>query len=590
MPTGKDRLVVSVGRAKPLPTLLAKYSATSLGVQPLPVMPAFAGMTIGFRIPFPTARNQGVSTMLRIGNLTKAFGAEEALKSVSMEIEAGEIHGLVGVNGSGKSTLLNILFGNPAIGRTGGYSGAIYLDGERANISRPSHAVRLGIGMIHQEFALIPGLTVSENIKMGREKVCRFSERVLGRSFSRLDHRRNREDARLTLGRMGIDIDPGTYVSDLSISMKQFVEIAREVDNPELKVLLLDEPTAALNREDSFALMEILKDLARRGAAILYVSHRLEEVVSLCERISVLRDGEISAVFSRAEFDADAIAENMIGRKFLRVSRASRDCSGEPVAVSMRDFSVDMPGERLRGVNLDVRSGEILGVTGLSGHGKLALGVGIMGLFPSRGNVSIKGRLLEKRCASQVISNGVAFLPEDRRTMGLLLDHSVMDNIVFSAVQNKGRFLRRFPLSSLRFLDRKKARLYAEECVGKLGIKCRSVFQKVKELSGGNQQKVCIARSLALEPEILFISEPTRGIDIGAKEIILDILVKINARQGTTIIMASSELEEMRRLCDRIAVLYRGAVFDVLPPGCDDKLLARRCCGEKERAGPAAER
>lgn len=520
--------------------------------------------------------------MLRIENLTKAFGAEEALKSVSMEIEAGEIHGLVGVNGSGKSTLLNILFGAPAIRLTGGYSGAIHLDGERVVISHPSQAVRRGIGMIHQEFALIPGLTVSENIKIGRERVFRFTERVMGRSLSRLDPRLNQEDARLTLGRMGVDIDPRTYVSDLSVNMKQFVEIAREIDKPELKVLLLDEPTAVLNREDSFALMEVLRDLARRGAAVLYVSHRLEEVVAICGKISVLRDGEISAVFSGSggEFDIEAIAESMIGRKFLRVSRVSRDCSSRPVMVSLRDFSVDMPGERLRGANLDVRRGEILGVTGLSGHGKLALGPGIMGLYPNRGRVSIKGAPIEKRSPSRLISNGAAFLPEDRRTLGLLLDHSVMDNIVFSAVQNKGEFLRRFPVSSLRFPDRRKARRYAEECVEKFGIKCRSVFQKVRELSGGNQQKICIARALALEPEILFVSEPTRGVDIGAKEIILDILMNVNARTGATIVMASSEIEELRRLCDRIAILYRGAVIDVLPPECGDMLLARRCNGD----------
>ena len=518
--------------------------------------------------------------MLRIENLTKAFGTEKVLKSVSMEIGTGEIHGLVGVNGSGKSTLLNILFGNPVVARTGGYSGAVYLDGRRVIVSHPSHAVRLGIGMIHQEFALIPGFSVAENIKIGREKVHRFAAGILGRDFSHLDHGRNREEASGVLKRMGIDLDPRISVSDLSVSMKQFVEIAREVDNPAMKVLLLDEPTAALNREDSVNLMGVLRDLARGGAAILFVSHRLEEVVSLCDRVTVLRDGEVSGVFLRAGFDIEAISESMIGRKFLRASRVSRDCSGNPVAVSLRDFSVDMPGEPLRRVNLDVHRGEILGLAGLSGHGKLALGAGIMGLFPSRGEVAVGGAPLEKRSAAKAISRGAALLPEDRRAMGLLQDHSVMDNIVFSAVHNRGKFLRRFPVAALSLQDGRKARSYAEECVERFQIKCRSVFQKVKELSGGNQQKVCIARLLALEPEILFVSEPTRGIDIGAKEIILEILMEINARLGTTIVMASGEPEELRRLCDRIAVLYRGAVFDILPSGCDEALLARRCCGE----------
>ena len=241
-----------------------------------------------------------------------------------------------------------------------------------------------------------------------------------------------------------------------------------------------------------------------------------------------------------------------------------------------------MPGEPLRGVNLDVHRGEIFGVAGLSGHGSSPWVRESWDSFPAGGEVSIGGAPLKKRCPAQAISRGCGTPPgRSQGAMGLLPDHSVMDNIVFSAVHNAGRFLMPFPVSALRLPDGKRSRIYAEECVEKFQIKCTSVFQKVKELSGGNQQKVCIARLLALAPAILFVSEPTRGIDIGAKEIILDILMEINVRCGTTIVMASSEAEELRRLCDRIAVLYRGTVLDILPAGCDEALLARRCCGEE---------
>ncbi len=517
--------------------------------------------------------------MLVIKNLSKRFGTTEALKSVNMEIHAGEIHGLVGVNGSGKSTLLHVLFGTSTIAMTGGYSGEVFLRGAGVRLSSPLDAVRHGIGMIHQEFALIPDLTVAENVKMTRENVYRFTERLFGRNFAYVDAPRNRTDVSQTLRQLGMETEVALKVSELPVNAKQFVEIARELDKGQLNVLLLDEPTAVLNREDSRRLMAILKDLAGKGTTILFVSHRIEEVIDLCDRTTVLRNGEVAAAFERGEFELDRIAEAMVGRKVVKTVRIKRRREAQPVMRFAR-FGVNMPGETLQAVDLEVLKGEVIGVTSLSGHGKLALGTGVMGLFETRGEVFFEGEPLDPGNTRATLAKGICFLPEERKAMGLLPHHTVVENIVFNAAQSKNKFLKGFPLTSLRMFDRREAQAYAQECIERFGIKCSALSQEVGELSGGNQQKVCIARALALEPKVFFVSEPTRGIDIGAKEIILQTLLNINHQMGTTIIIASSELDELKRICERIVVLYRGSIIAVLPPDAEDKIFALALSGE----------
>jgi simple sugar transport system ATP-binding protein len=523
--------------------------------------------------------NCGGLPMLTIRNLSKRFGPTEVLKSINLEIKAGEIHELVGVNGSGKSTLLHVLFGTPIIAQTGGYSGEILLDKVKVELSSPRDAIKHGIGMIHQEFALIPDLTVAENVKMTREKVYPLTERCFGRTFACINTSQNHTEVLQILQRLGMDVAVDQKVSGLPVNAKQFVEIARELDKARLAVLLLDEPTAVLNREDSQRLVAILKDLACKGTAILFVSHRLEEITALCDRATVLRNGEVVESFERAEFDPDRMAEAMVGRRVIQTERVKRSRAPQPIMKFVR-FGVDMPGEALQGMDLELLRGEILGVASLSGHGKLALGAGVVGLFETRGEVFCKGDLLELKNTRATLARGVCFFPEERKAMGLLLHHTVMENIVFGAVQSRNRFLREFPWPALRLFDRRKALIYAQDCTERFGITCRSVTQEVAELSGGNQQKVCIARALALEPEVLFISEPTRGIDIGAKEIILETLLDINHQLGTTIVIASSELDELKRICDRIVVLYRGSIFAVIPPDVEDKALALALSGE----------
>lgn len=522
-----------------------------------------------------------MDNVLTIKKLSKSFGNVEVLKSVNFSVKSGEIHGLVGANGSGKSTLLNILFGNPVIKNTGGYKGEVFLKGKKTIIQSTKEALSHGIGMIHQEFALISEMTVAENIKLGREQVFPFFEKILGRDFSYVHSKKNIKDAGIALNKLGIGVDPRALVKNLSLSLKQFVEIAREIDKYNLRLLLLDEPTAVLNKEDSKKLLEVLKNLAQQGTAVIFVSHRLEEITELCDRVTVLRDGEIAARYGKTEFLLEQIAEDMLGHQLSRTIRINNSSEKKPI-MEFQGFSVNMPGERLEQLDLLVNEGEIIGITSLSGHGKLAVSSGVMGLYPTEGQIIVKGRELDNSCVSNVIDRGIYFVPEDRRNMGLLLKHSVMDNIIFTAMQMKNSFLFPLPFPKLSWPVKKQKIKYAQDCVEMFQIKCKNINQPVEELSGGNQQKVCIARALAIDPEILFIAEPTRGIDLGAKEIILEMLVSINKSKGTTIIIASSELDELKRICDRIVVLYEGKVSAILSAGTDDQHFALAFSGEGE--------
>ena len=274
----------------------------------------------------------------------------------------------------------------------------------------------------------------------------------------------------------------------------------------------------------------------------------------------------------------------MVGHSVVEVCRKKRTKQhslDEAVALSFRDFSVDMPGERIKNINLDIYRGEIIGVAGLSGHGKLALGNGVFGIYPSSGQVLLDNRELDTANTAEVIKKGIYLLPDDRRQAGLLAARSILDNIIFTAVQQKNEFLKPLFLKGLSFIDRKKSFAYTNQCIKKFDIRCQDVKQKVGFLSGGNQQKVCLARAVTMRPSILFVAEPTRGVDIGAKEIILEILLNINQMLGTTIILASSELGELKRVCDRIAVMYEGEIFDIFLPECDDLEFTLAFSGER---------
>ncbi len=517
--------------------------------------------------------------VLQIKELSKYYGALKVLDNVDISIKKGEIHGLIGANGSGKSTLMNILFGNSVIQESGGYSGEIMIDGKKADIRTTKDAVRYGIGMIHQEFVLIPDMTITENIKLARENTKPVFRKLFGESLAGIDKEKDRSDAIRALKRLRFTIDTELHAGKLSTNTKQFVEIAREVDKKGLKLLFLDEPTAVLNKSDAPRLLAILRELSSEGTGILFVSHRLDEVCAICDRITVLRDGAVVSCYSREEFSVKTLAMDMVGYD-VQKTVSERKPVQKDILMSFKDFCVDMPGEEIRGVNFDIYKGEIVGLTSLSGHGKLALGYGVMGSYKTSGAVLYKDKPIEIEDIRGTINKGIYYLSDDRRGSGLLLEHTVAENIIFSGFQIKNMFSRGL-IKALGIFDKRKGLRHIESFIHKFDIKCSSPNQKVMELSGGNQQKVCIARALTIKPDILFVSEPTRGVDIGAKEKILNMLVEINQKYGTTLVIASSELDELMRICDRIVVFFEGKLFRVIQSDEDEIALALAISGEE---------
>ncbi|NNF07212.1 MAG: sugar ABC transporter ATP-binding protein, partial [Candidatus Eisenbacteria bacterium] len=341
-----------------------------------------------------------------------------------------------------------------------------------------------------------------------------------------------------------------------------------------------DEPTAVLTESEADQLLATMKQLAAKGIAILFISHRLDEVMELANKITVLRDGEVVQTLDRSEVTVELMAELMIGRTLGEEGKAGRTRELETESVlSIKDLHVDMPGESTHGVDLEVHRGEIFGIGGLAGQGKLGISNGIMGLYPSRGEVLFQGKKIPLGDPAQVLATGLAFVSEDRRGVGLLLDQSIEDNIAFSACQIQGKFLK--GSGPLAQFDRKTARTYAEADIKGFDIRCRGPQQPVRRLSGGNQQKVCLARAFALEPKMLFVSEPTRGVDVGAKDRVLKLLVELNRDKGITIVVTSSELGELRRICDRIAIIDRGQVAGILAPNAPDVEFGLLMGGER---------
>lgn len=508
--------------------------------------------------------------LLSFKNISKEFSGHRVLKDINLDIKRGEIHALVGENGAGKSTLMNILFGMSVIHTTGGYEGSIEIEGEEVFITSPHEAMANGIGMVHQEFMLIPGYTITENIKINRELTNRnLASMVFGKQYETLDMKRMNADARKALDTMGMDIEEYTLVAGLPVGHMQFIEIAREIDKSGVKILVFDEPTAVLTESETQNLLATIETLAAMGIGIIFISHRLDEVMQVSHRVTVLRDGEHVATKDTKDTNKYEIAELMVGRKVSmeRSDTDSRKISDE-IILSIKNLEVKMPGEEVKGFNLEVRKGEIIGIGGLAGQGKLGVANGIMGIFPARGEVVFDGRPLELNNSRGAIAAGLAFVSEDRKGVGLLLDDSIELNTVFTSMQIHNEFLLDFGFFKL--VNSRRIREHTNKMIEDLDIRCTSSKQKVGSLSGGNQQKVCLARALTQKPKLLLVSEPTRGIDVGAKKLVLDLLKKLNEEQGLTIVMTSSELAELRSICDRIAIVCEGKVEGILPPNASN--------------------
>lgn len=522
--------------------------------------------------------------LLQMQDVSKSYYGTQVLKDIRLAVKPGEIHAIVGENGAGKSTLMNILFGMAVIHATGGFDGQILFAGQPVNILSPHQAMELGIGMVHQEFMLLPNYTITENIKLNREVLKdNLVSRVFGERLKSLDMPTMCADARRALDSLEIDIEEYVKVAGLPVGYMQFTEIAREIDKTNIKLIVFDEPTAVLAESEAANLLRAMQKIAARGIAILFITHRLDEVMEVADNITVLRDGKLVASRTRAETNVYELAELMIGRKIEKLARRAQPPAESALALQLRNLVVEMPGEEVKGLDLEVRQGEILGIGGLAGQGKVGIANGIMGLYPARGEVTLNGQPLRLNDTRESIRRRLAFVSEDRRGVGLLLDSSIELNIAVTATQNQERFIRRWgPFTQI---DGAGMRAHAVQMIHDLDIRCTGPAQVVRRLSGGNQQKVCIARALALNPEILFVSEPTRGIDVGAKRLVLETLIKLNTELGMTIVMTSSELAELRSVCDRIAIVSAGRVAGILKPDDSDVDFGLLMAGQKMRGG-----
>ena len=505
--------------------------------------------------------------LLEMRNIKKDFFGNQVLSNINLTLRKGEVLGLCGENGAGKSTLMKILFGMDVIRETGGYEGDILINGEKVKFNTPFDALAAGIGMVHQEFSLIPGFTATENILLNREpKKKNVISEVFGDRLNTLDYSEMTGRAEAAIDKMGFSIDKNMVISEMPVGHKQFTEIARELSKEQLKLLILDEPTAVLTEKEAEALLASIRSMSKQGIAVIFITHRLHEILAVCDKVVVMRDGLVVADVAAKDTTVEVISKWMVGRSVDTTAKAEvRNTEGAKIAMSIKRLWVDMPGETVRDVNLDIREGEILGIGGLAGQGKLGIPNGIMGLYEAGGTVIFQGQEIPLNSPRKCLDASLAFVSEDRRGVGLLLDETLEWNVAFPAMQIQNKFLKNYLGGLVKWRDEKAIREVTEQYIDELAIKCTGSKQKARELSGGNQQKVCLAKAFALEPKFLFVSEPTRGIDGGAKALVLEALRRFNRDSGVTVVMISSELEELRSICDRIAIVSGGKIAGIRP-------------------------
>nr|WP_246670839.1 sugar ABC transporter ATP-binding protein [Aminobacter sp. MDW-2] len=471
--------------------------------------------------------------ILEIRGLSKAFGPVKALSDVQFELKRGEIHALCGENGAGKSTLMNMIAGVLQPDR-----GEILIDGTSVSIPSPAAAQRLGVALVHQEIALCQDATVAENIYMAA---------INARRAPLMNFQKLYADAQKVMDLLA-PIPVRTKVADLSISSQQLVEIAKAL-TLDCKVLMLDEPTAALTENEAQRLFAIVRGLRDRGISVVYISHRMAEIFSLCDRVTVFRDGHYVATDPIAKSSPDDVVRKMVGREITQLYPDKLAQEPGHKLLSVEGLS---DGDRFSGVNLELRAGEILGIGGLIGAGRSEIAQSICGLRPvMSGTVALDRQSLRISSYSDAVKAGLVYLSEDRKGSGVFLDMSIAANV---SALDLGKLT-----GSLGLLDRKAEDNQATDLTRRLGVRMAGIDAKVSTLSGGNQQKVAIAKQLSIDPKVIIMDEPTRGIDVGAKVEIHRLLRQLAAK-GTGIVVISSELPELIGLCDRVIVVREGRI------------------------------
>ena len=485
-------------------------------------------------IPVSTNSAGRTEPILSMEGVSKSFGGVPVLQDVKLEVNRGEVHAVTGENGAGKSTLMKILAGIHRMDE-----GRIYLNGNPVEIRSPREAIRLGISMIHQELNPVRDMTVCQNIFLGREPYSKFTRVV--------DRRKEREETRRLFQEMDITVDPDERMGNLSVAEMQMVEIAKAVSYSS-NIIIMDEPTSAITGKEVAKLFEIISGLKAKGIAVIYISHKMDEIFAICDSITVLRDGRYIETRPAKEFDRDTLVSSMVGREIKDLFPKSKTEKG-PVTLEVERLTQNGVFDN---ISFKAHKGEVLGLSGLMGAGRSEVVETIFGLRGSEsGTVRVNGMEVTIKSPADAIKNGIALITDDRKMKGLNLTASVRDNITLLNLKAFSRFGQVVRL--------KKENQIADEEIKKFRIKARDRYQPVGTLSGGTQQKVVLSKWLLNDPEIIILDEPTRGIDVGAKAEIYGIISHL-AEIGKAIVMVSSELPEILGLCDRVIVLYHGKV------------------------------
>jgi ribose transport system ATP-binding protein len=478
-----------------------------------------------------------VTPFLEMRNISKTFPGVKALDRVNLEVRRGEVLALAGENGAGKSTLMKIL--------TGVYApdpgGSILIDGKETTLRDNNHARALGIGIIYQELSVVENLSVAENIFLAKEP--------LGR-LGLIDRPRMHSGARDILKTIDLDLDPATRVSELSVGQQQMIEIAKAISD-QSQVIIMDEPTASLSHHETRTLMEMIKRLREKGISIIYISHRLEEVFELADRITVLRDGSTVDTSPAQSVTRESLVRKMVDRELSELyAEPVSHATAEPV-LEVRNLTLRakrLAAPRIRDISFTLHRGEVLGIAGLVGSGRTEIMEMIFGMRPCTGQIEVDGKPVSIRNPHDAIRHGIGFVTEDRKVQGLVLGMSVRENFSLTHLERYSPF---------QFLQRAKEDESCQQFARTLGVKTPTIEQKVVNLSGGNQQKIVIAKWVARNPKVLIVDEPTRGIDIGAKAEVHALLTRL-AASGIGIIVISSDLLEVLAVSDRILVVREG--------------------------------